>query len=81
LFYLQDFFKRHGVGVMTVIELFVFIFDASIVDSAVANYLEDVFVISHCLHSPNNFKHMLIVFLHFPGATKNFDQRRCIYRG
>jgi hypothetical protein len=45
LFYLQDFFKRHGVGVMTIIELFVFIFDASIVDSAVANYLEEVFFI------------------------------------
>jgi hypothetical protein len=44
LFYLQDFFKRHGVGVMTIVELFVFIFDASIVDSAVA-YLEEVFFI------------------------------------
>ncbi|KAK2389934.1 serine/threonine-protein kinase rio1 [Trifolium repens] len=40
--HVSDFFKRHGVGVLTVIELFVFIFDASIVDSAVANYLEDV---------------------------------------
>ncbi|KAK2404095.1 serine/threonine-protein kinase rio1 [Trifolium repens] len=39
---IHDFFKRHGVGVMTIIELFVFIFDASIVDSAVANYLEEV---------------------------------------
>ncbi|CAJ2667765.1 unnamed protein product [Trifolium pratense] len=40
--HVSDFFKRHGVGVMTIIELFVFIFDASIVDSAVANYLEEV---------------------------------------
>ncbi|WJX33808.1 non-specific serine/threonine protein kinase [Trifolium repens] len=40
--HVSDFFKRHGVGVMRVIELFVFIFDASIVDSAVANYLEEV---------------------------------------
>jgi len=46
LFYLQDFFKKHGVGVMTIVELFVFIFDALIADDAVDSYLEEVFVVT-----------------------------------
>lgn len=46
LFYLQDFFKKHGVGVMTKVELFKFIVNASIADDAVDSYLEEVFVIS-----------------------------------
>jgi hypothetical protein len=42
---LQDFFKKHGAGVLTIVELFVFIFDALIADDAVDSYLEEVFVV------------------------------------
>ncbi|XP_039683910.1 serine/threonine-protein kinase rio1 [Medicago truncatula] len=40
--HVSDFFKKHGVGVMTIVELFVFIFDALIADDAVDSYLEEV---------------------------------------
>jgi len=53
LFYLQDFFKKHGVGVMTKVELFKFIVNASIADDAVDSYLEEVFVISLSLFTCN----------------------------
>jgi len=82
LFYLQDFFKKHGVGVMTIRELFEFIVDASISDDAVDSYLEKVFVIGMSLFS---FSEQLQTYFYnlkkFPGATKNFGQRRCICRG
>lgn len=47
LFCLQDFFKKHGVAVMKIEELFNFIVDPSIADDAVDSYLEEVFVITH----------------------------------
>ncbi|CAI8613110.1 unnamed protein product [Vicia faba] len=40
--HVSDFFKKHGVGVMTVEELLNFIKDASIADDAVDSYLEEV---------------------------------------
>lgn len=40
--HVSDFFKKHGVGVMTIRELFEFIVDASISDDAVDGYLEKV---------------------------------------
>jgi len=40
---LQDFFKKHGVAVMTIRELFDFIVDATIADDALDGYLEEVF--------------------------------------
>jgi RIO kinase 1 len=40
---LQDFFKKHGVAVMTIRELFDFIVDPTIADeAAVDSYLEKV---------------------------------------
>lgn len=40
--HVSDFFKKHGVAVMTVRELFDFIVDASITDESVDGYLEKV---------------------------------------
>ncbi|KAK7295046.1 hypothetical protein RJT34_17949 [Clitoria ternatea] len=40
--HISDFFKKHGVAVMTIRELFDFIVDASIVDDAVDSYLEEM---------------------------------------
>lgn len=39
---MQDFFKKHGVAVMTTRELFDFIVDPSITDDSVDSYLEKV---------------------------------------
>lgn len=39
---MQDFFKKHGVAVMTIRELFDFIVDPCIADEAVDSYLEEV---------------------------------------
>lgn len=38
----QDFFKKHGVAVMTIRELFDFIVDPTISDENVDSYLEEV---------------------------------------
>lgn len=38
----QDFFKKHGVAVMTIRELFDFIVDPAITDENVDSYLEEV---------------------------------------
>ncbi|KAH1155757.1 hypothetical protein AAZX31_18G211400 [Glycine max] len=40
--HVSDFFKKHGVAVMTIRELFEFIVDASITDDAVDSYLEEM---------------------------------------
>lgn len=40
--HVSDFFKKHGVAVMTIRELFDFIVDPSIADDAVDSYLEQV---------------------------------------
>lgn len=42
LIWLQDFFRKHGIAVMTVKELFDFVVDASIADEDVDDYLEKV---------------------------------------
>ncbi|GAU18014.1 hypothetical protein TSUD_51240, partial [Trifolium subterraneum] len=42
IIHVSDFFKKNGVGVMTLRELFDFIVDASIADDAVDSYLEKV---------------------------------------
>ena len=39
---IQDFFKKHGVAVMTIRELFDFIVDPTIDDDSVDSYLEEV---------------------------------------
>lgn len=39
---MQDFFKKHGVAVMTIRELFDFIVDPCIADDDVDSYLEEV---------------------------------------
>jgi hypothetical protein len=79
---LQDFFKKNGVGVMTLRELFDFIVDASIADDDVDSYLEKVFVISLPLFT---FSEKLEIYFcclqKFAGATKNSGQRRYICRG
>jgi len=43
----QDFFKKRGVPVMTVTDLFNFVIDQSISDEDVDDYLEKVFL-SEC---------------------------------
>lgn len=40
--FIQDFFKKHGVAVMTIRELFDFIVDPTINDDSVDSYLEEV---------------------------------------
>ncbi|GAB4860443.1 hypothetical protein Ancab_035603 [Ancistrocladus abbreviatus] len=40
--HVSEFFKKHGVGVMTIRELFDFIVDPTIADEAVDSYLEEV---------------------------------------
>lgn len=40
--HVSDFFKKHGVGVMTIRELFDFIVDSSITDDSVDSYLEEI---------------------------------------
>lgn len=42
---MQDFFKKHGVAVMTIRELFDFIVDPTIDDDSVDSYLEKVWLI------------------------------------
>lgn len=42
---MQDFFKKHGVAVMTIRELFDFIVDPTITDESVDDYLEQVFLL------------------------------------
>lgn len=44
----QDFFKKHGVAVMTIRELFDFIVDPTISDETVDSYLEEVMY--NCLY-------------------------------
>ena len=58
----QDFFKKHGVAVMTIRELFDFIVDPSISDESVDSYLELVrpVYVAFSLPSPCAF------FLNFP---------------
>lgn len=46
-FFKQDFFRKNGVAVMTIRELFDFIVDPSITDDSVDSYLEEVFTSSH----------------------------------
>lgn len=46
---MQDFFKKHGVAVMTIRELFDFIVDPTIDDDSVDSYLEKVRVMPRCL--------------------------------
>lgn len=41
-FFIQDFFRKHGVAVMTIRELFDFIVDPAIDDDSVDSYLEEV---------------------------------------
>lgn len=41
----QDFFRKHGVAVMTIRELFDFVVDPSITDDSVDEYLEEVDVL------------------------------------
>lgn len=48
---MQDFFKKHGVAVMTIRELFDFIVDPCIADDAIDSYLEEVY----CLLMLSNF--------------------------
>ncbi|GAY31944.1 hypothetical protein CUMW_280880 [Citrus unshiu] len=40
--YVKDFFKKHGVAVMTIRELFDFVVDPTIADDSVDSYLEEV---------------------------------------
>ena len=40
---MQDFFKKHGVAVMTIRELFDFIVDPCIADDDIDSYLEKVY--------------------------------------
>lgn len=42
LHFVQDFFKKNGVAVMTIRELFDFIVDPTINDDTVDSYLEEV---------------------------------------
>jgi len=42
----QDFFKKHGVAVMTIRELFDFIVDPTINDESIDSYLEEVCLLS-----------------------------------
>lgn len=42
IIHVQDFFKKHGVAVMTIRELFDFIVDPTISDENVDSYLEEV---------------------------------------
>lgn len=53
---MQDFFKKHGVAVMTIRELFDFIVDPCIADDDVDSYLEEV------LGFPYAFN-LIIIFL------------------
>lgn len=41
---MQDFFRKHGVAVMTIRELFDFIVDQNIADESVDSYLEEVYI-------------------------------------
>ena len=49
----QDFFKKRGVPVMTVTDLFNFVIDQTISDEDVDDYLEKVFL-SECATLPFN---------------------------
>ncbi|KAL5725502.1 non-specific serine/threonine protein kinase [Ranunculus cassubicifolius] len=42
ILHVSDYFRKHGVGVMTIRELFDFIVDSSISDDNIDNYLEEV---------------------------------------
>ena len=48
VWWLQDFFKKHGVAVMTIRELFDFIVDPTIADDAVESYLDMVWFLPFC---------------------------------
>ena len=57
----QDFFKKHGVAVMTIRELFDFIVDPTISDENVDSYLEEVmydFLYGLSIESVGSFKLM-----------------------
>jgi hypothetical protein len=47
----QDFFKKHGVAVMTIRELFDFIVDPTINDESIDSYLEEVCLLSRAWFS------------------------------
>ena len=80
---MQDFFKKHGVGVMTIRELFDFIVDPSITDETIDSYLEEVFPFPKlllCWRGITALSHIILLLLFLnviAGSTKNFGQRRC----
>lgn len=86
---MQDFFRKHGVAVMTIRELFDFIVDPSITDESVDSYLEEVLYFSETLVL--NFREIFIhtarvIFCRVisklvSGSTKNFGQRGCDFTG
>ena len=80
---MQEFFKKHGVAVMTIRELFDFIVDASIADDAVDSYLEEVFIFLfyYLFAFSEQLQRDIYAFQKFLDATKNFGKRRCICRG
>lgn len=58
---MQDFFKKHGVAVMMIRELFDFIVDPCIADDAIDDYLEEVWCLPFsCEISFKNFRQIMI---------------------
>lgn len=57
---MQDFFRKHGVAVMTIRELFDFIVDPCIADEDVDGYLEEVW--SLCFQALKFFDFCAVVF-------------------
>lgn len=79
---MQDFFKKHGVAVMTIRELFDFIVDPCIADDAIDSYLEEVWcylILSNFLMNLRNVVIMTVRLI--SGATKDHVKRRNDCRG
>lgn len=84
---MQDFFRKHGVAVMTIRELFDFIVDTSITEDSLDSYLEEVvyFPTSHWLILQRDLYPKPYCFscssLLVSGSTKDFGKRRCDFTG
>ena len=73
---MQDFFKKHGVAVMTIRELFDFIVDPTIADESIDDYLEQVcfvvYAVEFCLKTGEI---SILTALILSDSTKDFGQR------
>lgn len=81
---MQDFFKKHGVAVMTIRELFDFIVDPTITDDSVDSYLEEVcplFLVQiFLINSERSLLSPFHLISHFRFSKRFWQEEICLWR-